>query len=163
MSANIPERGAREGLIPRFHRRPGGIGGLEVRKEQQNRLQRAREMAQQILDNPNTPDEIKAKAQRLTELLSKREGLARDLDGKRQSFLQEHGQDLAELRQLREQGEVIRQRLQAAREKVIAENQPTIQEMRQTTQAAREVAVDLRGYYRQRWQSQEQSATPKQK
>jgi len=105
-------------------------------------------MAQRLLDNPSTPDEIKTKARRLTELLGKRENLARDLDGKRQSFIQEHGQDLDELRQLREQGEVIRQRLRAAREKVISDNLPAIQEMRRTTQEARAVAGELRFYYR---------------
>ncbi len=90
----------------------------------------------------------------------KREGLARDLDGKRQSFLQEHGQDIDELRQLRERGETIRQRLRAAREKVISDNLPAIQEMRRTTQEARNVANELRFYYRQRWRSEEQKAPP---
>lgn len=117
-------------------------------------------MAQRLLDNPSTPNEIKAKARQLTELLGKRESLARDLDGKRQSFLQEHGQDLDELRQLRERGEVIRQRLRAAREKVISDNLPTIQEMRRATQEARNVASELRLYYRQRWREEERRAPP---
>jgi uncharacterized protein (DUF3084 family) len=117
-------------------------------------------MAQRLLDNPSTPDEIKIKARRLSELLGKRENLVQDLDGKRQSFLQEHGQDLDELRQLRERGETIRQRLRAAREKVISDNLPAIQEMRRTTQEARNVASELRFYYRQRWRSEEQKAPP---
>ncbi len=101
-STDIPggERG--EGRSPRFRRRPRGGGGPEAREEQRRRLERAREMAQRLLDNPSTSGEIKAKARQLTDLLGKREGLARDLDGKRQSFLQEHGQDIDELRQLRE-------------------------------------------------------------
>lgn len=160
LSPDIPggERG--EGWSPRFRRRPGRGGRPEVREEQRRRLERAREMAQRLLDNHSTPDEIKTKARRLTELLGKRENLARDLDGKRQSFIQEHGQDLDELRQLREQGEVIRQRLRAAREKVISDNLPAIQEMRRTTQEARDVAGELRFYYRQRWHGGERKAPP---
>jgi len=117
-------------------------------------------MAQRLLDNPNTPNEVKDKARQLTELLSKREALLRDLNSKRQSFIQEHGQDLDELRQLRDRGEVIRQRLRAAREKVIADNLPTIQEMRRTTQEAFDTALNLRTYYRQRWRGQRRSAPP---
>lgn len=159
-STDIPggERG--EGRSPRPRRRPGREGGPVGREEQRRRLERAGEMAQRVLDNPSTPNEIKAKARQLTELLGKRESLARDLDGKRQSFLQEHGQDLDELRQLRERGEVIRQRLRAAREKVISDNLPTIQEMRRTTQEARNVASELRLYYRQRWREEERRAHP---
>ena len=159
-STDIPggERG--EGRSPRFRRRPGRGGGPEAREEQRRLLERAREMAQRLLDNPSTSGEIKAKARQLTDLLGKREGLARDLDGKRQSFLQEHGQDIDELRQLRERGETIRQRLRAAREKVISDNLPAIQEMRRTTQEARNVANELRFYYRQRWRSEEQKAPP---
>jgi len=163
MSSVTPQGGAPEGWAPRFPRGLGREQKQEAREESQQRMNRARDLAQRLLDNPNTPDEVKTKARRLTELLGKREGLMRDLDGKRQSFLQEHGEDLAELRQLREQGEVIRQRLHAAREKVIAENQPAITELRHTTQGARDLAVDLRGYYMQRWQRQEQSAPPKPK
>jgi hypothetical protein len=158
-----PEGGAPEGWPPRFPRGLGREGRQAAREDPQQRMSRARDLAQRLLDNPNTPEEIKTKARRLTELLKKREDLMRDLDGKRQSFLQEHSEDLAELRQLREQGEVIRQRLHAAREKVIAENQPAITELRHTTQAARDIAVDLRGDYMQRWQRQEQSAPPKPK
>ena len=154
----MPEGGTREGWSPWFRRRPGR--GPEFREEQRRRLEHARDMAQRLLDDPSTPDEIKAKARRLTELLSKRESLARDLDGKRQSFLQEHAQDVAELRQLRERGEVIRQRLRTAREQVISENLPAIQEMRRTTQDARKVAVELRGYYRQRRHDPEKPAHP---
>jgi len=160
LSSDSPGGGAQEGGFPRFRRRPGRGGGPEFREEQRRRLERARDMAQRLLDNPSTPDEIKTRARRLTDLLSKREGLARDLDGKRQSFIQEHGQDLDELRQLRERGEVIRQRLRAAREKVIADNLPTIQEMRRTTQEARDTAFNLRTYYRQRWGGQRRSAPP---
>ena len=145
---NMPEGGTREGWSPWFRRRPGR--GPEFREERRRRLERARDMAQRLLGDPSTPDEIKAKARRLTELLGKRESLMRDLDGKRQSFLQEHGRDIDELRQLREQGEVIRQRLRAARGQVVSENLPIIQEMHRTTQDARDVAVELRGYYRQR-------------
>lgn len=158
LSPDIPGGERREGWPPRPRRRPGREGGPVAREEQRRRLERAREMAQRLLDNPSTPNEIKAKARQLTELLGKRESLARDLDGKRQSFLQEHGQDLDELRQLRERGEVIRQRLRAAREKVISDNLPTIQEMRRTTQEARNVASELRLYYRQRWREEERRA-----
>src|SRR5262249_2149443 len=69
----IPGGGAQEGGVPRFRRRPGRGGGPEVREEQRLRLERARDLAQRLLDNPNTPDEIKARARRLTELLGKRE------------------------------------------------------------------------------------------
>jgi len=163
LSSEIPEGGAREGWTPQFRPRPGRGGKLENPEEQQRRLQRARDMAQRLLDDPNTPKEIKAKARQLTELLDKREGLARDLDGKRQSFLQEHGQELVELRQLRERGEVIRQGLRAAREKVIAENLPAIQEMTRTTQDAHNIAGEIRNYYIQRRRSQGRSTAPEQK
>jgi hypothetical protein len=158
-----PEGGAPGGWSPRFPRGLGREGRQEAREDSQQRMNRARDLAQRLVDNPNTPDEVKTKARRLTELLGKRDDLMRDLDGKRQSFLQEHSEDLAELRQLREQGEVIRKRLHAAREKVIADNQPAITELRHTTQAARDIATDLRGYYMQRWQRQEQSAPAKSK
>ena len=160
LAPNVPDVERGEGRSPRFRRRPGRGGGPEAREEQRRRLERAREMAQRLLDNPSTPDEIKIKARRLSELLGKRENLVQDLDGKRQSFLQEHGQDLDELRQLRERGETIRQRLRAAREKVISDNLPAIQEMRRTTQEARNVASELRFYYRQRWRSEERGAPP---
>jgi hypothetical protein len=158
LSPEIPGGGAQEGAFPRFRRRPGREGRPESREEQRRLLERARDMAQRLLDNPNTPNEVKDKARQLTELLSKREALLRDLNSKRQSFVQEHGQDLDELRQLRDRGEVIRQRLRAAREKVIADNLPTIQEMRRTTQEARDTALNLRTYYRQLWRGQRRSA-----
>jgi hypothetical protein len=160
LPSDMPGRRAREGQAPQFHRRPEGERGPEFRQEQRSRLEHAQGLAQRLLDDPSTPDEIKAKARRLVELLSKREGLVRDLDSKRQSFIQEHGQDLEELRQLRERGEVVRQRLRAGREKVISDNLPAIKEMHRTTQEARDVAGDLRGYYRQRWRNQERPASP---
>lgn len=163
MSPEIPGGGARKGWPPQSRSRPGRGGKLETREEQQRRLQRARDMVQRLLDDPHTPDEIKAKARQLTELLNKREGLARDLDGKRQSFLQEHGQELDELRQLRERGEAIRQGLRTAREKVVAENLPAIQEMTRTTQEAHNTALEIRNYYLQRRRSQGRSAAPEQK
>src|SRR5262245_40777679 len=162
-SPEIPEGGAREGWRPRFRSGPGREGKQRNPEEQQLRLQRARDIAQRLLADPNTPDEMKAKARQLTELLSKREDLARDLDGKRQSFVQEHSQELTELRQLRERGEVIRQGLRAAREKVVAENLPTIQEMTRTTQEAHNMALEIRNYYVQRRRNQGRSAAPEQK
>ncbi|HJY80778.1 MAG TPA: hypothetical protein VKK81_06805 [Candidatus Binatia bacterium] len=160
LSSDIPGGEAQEGWPSQLRRRPGRGGRPEFREEQRRRLERARDMAQRLLDNPNTPDDIKAKARQLTELLDKRENLVRDLDGKRQSFLQEHGPDIDELRQLRERGEVIRQKLRVARETVISENLPTLQEMRRTTREARDTALELRNYYRQRWRSQRRSALP---
>ncbi|HKA55144.1 MAG TPA: hypothetical protein VKJ47_15940 [Candidatus Binatia bacterium] len=158
--SDVPGGGAREEWSPGFHHGPGRGRGLEFREEQRRLLERARDMAQRVLDDPSAPDEVKAKARRLTELLDKRESLVRDLGGKRQSFLQEHAQDIAQLRQLREQGEVIHQRLRAAREQMVAENLPVIQEMRRTTQDARKVAVELRGYYHQRRHDPERPAPP---
>lgn len=142
------EEGGEKNLPPRFRRRPGRGGVPDDREDRQRRLERARIMAQRLLDNPSTPDAVRTKARRLTDLLSQREALGRNLDGQRQNFLREHSQDLDELRQLRERGEVIRQRLRAAREKALAENLPTLQEMRRTTQEARDLASDLRQYYR---------------
>jgi hypothetical protein len=130
-------------------RRSGRRMGPKALEEQRLRMERAREIAQKLLENPNTPNEVKDKARQLTELLAKRERLAHDLDGKRQDFLRDHGQDLAELRQLRERGEVIRKRLRAAREKVASDNLPAIQEVRRTSQEARNTAAALRRYYRQ--------------
>jgi hypothetical protein len=124
--------------------------GPQMREQRRRQVEQAREMAQRLLENPNTPDEVKAKARQLTELLNKREGIERDLDTKRQDFIREHGQDLDELRQLREQGERIQQRLRVAREKAISENLPAIQEMQRTTQEARNLAMELRHYYRRR-------------
>jgi hypothetical protein len=142
------EEGGEKNLPPRFRRRPGIRGLPGNREERQRRLERARVLAQRLLDDPSTPDEVKTKARRLTDLLSQRETLERSLEGQRQNFLQEHSQDLEELRQLRERSEVIRQRLRAARERALAENLPTLQEMRRTTQEARDLAIDLRQYYR---------------
>jgi hypothetical protein len=157
--SSVPDRGEEEGWIPWFRHRLGE-GEPKFRGERRRRLQRAREMAQRLLNDPSAPDEIKAKARRLTDLLSKREGLVRELDSKRQNFNQEHEQELSELRQLRERGELIRQRLRAAREKAIYEKLPIIQEMRQTTREARDVAVELLGYYRQRGHGPERLAPP---
>lgn len=147
-AARALEQGGENDLSPRFRRRPGTRGFLGNREERQRRLERTRILAQRLLDDPSTPEEVKTKARRLTELLSERETLERSLEGQRQNFLQEHSQDLDELRQLRERGEVIRQRLRAAREKALAENLPALQEMRRTTREARDLASDLRQYYR---------------
>ena len=123
--------------------------GIEQRRAmRQQRLDRARAMARRLLEDPNTPAEVKTKARRLDDLLTKREDLERNLQGKRQDFLQAHRQQLEELRQLRERADTIRQNLRAAREKVIAENLSEIQEMRRVTQEARTTAQDIRQYYR---------------
>src|SRR5262249_9522969 len=78
--SDTPGEGAQEGRSPWFHRGPGRGRGSEFREEQRRHLEHARDMAQRLLDDPSTPDEIKAKARRLTELLNKRESLVRDLD-----------------------------------------------------------------------------------
>jgi len=143
------ERQEEREFAPRFRRRPQRRMDPQMREQRRLQVRRAKEMAQRLLENPHTPAEVKAKAGQLTELLNKREGLERDLDTKRQDFLKEHGQDLDELRQLREQGERVRQRLRAARQKVISENLPAIEEMRKTTQEARNLASELRHYYGQ--------------
>jgi len=136
---NTPQEGLEDEELPRFRGKPRGEGFRQRREEQHRRLERARHMALRLLDDPSTPDDVKAKARRLNDLLSKREGLERELDGKRQDFLRAHSQELNELRQLQERGEIIRQNLRSAREKALAESLPTIQEMRRTTQEAREV------------------------
>lgn len=135
---------------PRFRRRLRGEGWQQRREQQRRRLERARTMAQKLLDDSNTPEDVRAKARRLDELLTKRERLQQEVESKRQDFLRAHSQDVEELRRLREQGEPYRRNLRAAREKARAENQPLIQEMRRTTQEAREIAQDLRQQYRGR-------------
>jgi hypothetical protein len=136
-----------------FRRRRGWLSeeGIEQRRAlRQQRLDRARTIARRLLEDPNTPADVKTKAQRLNELLTKRENLEHNLQGKRQDFLQAHRQELEELRQLRERADVIRQDLRAAREKATAENLSEIQEMRRVTQEARETAQEIRQYYRGR-------------
>lgn len=130
---------------------------FQQRREQMHqRFEQAHIMAQKLLENPNTPDDIKAKARRLNELLEKRERLERDIDGKRQEFLQTHQQDIDALRRLQEQGEPYRQNLRSARDKVKTENQPLIDEMRRTTQEVRETARDIRREYRGRGGTREE-------
>jgi len=108
----------------------------------------ARNIARRLLEDPNTPAEVKAKAQRLADLLDQRERLETQLIGKRQDFLRAHRQELDELRQLRERAEISRQNLRSSREKAIAENLPKIQEMRRLTEEARQTAQELRQQYR---------------
>jgi len=144
----MPDEDLERNRPPRW---PGGLreGDFEQRREErQRRIERARNMARRLLQDPNTPADVKAKARRLDELLTKREGLERELDGKRQDFLRAHSQELDELRQLRERGEILRQNLRSAREKAIAENMTTIQEMRHITEEARETAQEIRQQYR---------------
>ncbi|MBI3304161.1 MAG: hypothetical protein HYZ72_19020 [Deltaproteobacteria bacterium] len=147
---NLPEVGPEEEGGPRFRGRLRGEGFEQRREERRRRLERARNMAYRLLDNPNTPEDIKAKARRLTELLNKREDLERKIDGKRQDFLRAHRQELDELRQLQERGEILRQNLRSAREKAIAEDLPTIQEMRRVTEEARDTAQEIRRQYQGR-------------
>lgn len=144
----IPRRG--EGRERRFRGRLQGEGFQQRREQQRRRLERARNMAQKLLQDPHAPEDIKAKARRLNELLTKRESLEREVEEKRQDFLRAHRQDVEELRRLREQGEPHRQKLRAAREKAKAENQPLIQEMRRTTQEARTIAQEIRREYQGR-------------
>jgi len=133
---------------PRFRRKLRREGMAQRREQQNRRLERARAMAQKLLQDPNTPEDVKAKARCLDELLTKRERLQQEVESKRQDFLGAHSQDVEGLRRLREQGEPYRQNLRTAREKARADNQPLIQEMRRTTQEAREIAQDLRQQYR---------------
>ncbi|MGE0821494.1 MAG: hypothetical protein AB7G75_31965 [Candidatus Binatia bacterium] len=133
---------------------------FEQRREaRQQKIQRARNLARRLLVNPNTPADVRAKAQHLDELLTKRESLANELIAKRQQFLDAHREELEELRQLRERSERIRQNLRAAREKVLAENMPQIQEVRRLTKETRETAQDIRQQYRgMRGQPRERSS-----
>ena len=131
-------------------RRRGGMfgEGFEQRRQQrQQRIERARNMARRLLEDPNTPAEVKTKARRLDELLDQRGKLEAHLTGKRQDFLRAHQQELDELRQLRERAEILRQNLRSSREKAIVENLPKIQEMRRLTDEARETAQELRQQY----------------
>jgi len=132
-------------------RRQGGLfgQGFEQRREQhRQRIERAHNMARRLLDDPNTPAEVKTKARRLDSLLTERDALEDELVAKRQGFLRNHKQELDELRQLRERAEVLRQNLRSSREKAISENLPKIQEMRRLTDEARQTAQELRQQYR---------------
>jgi len=143
---DMPEQG-----VERRPRWPGGLrreGFTQGREERRRRIERARTMAYRLLEDPNAPADIKAKARRLDELLTRRENLERELNDKRQDFLRAHSQELEELRQLRERGEILRQNLRSAREKAIAENMSAIQEMRRVTEEARETAQEIRQQYR---------------
>jgi hypothetical protein len=146
--AQAGNRSEEEGFRRR-RERFGEAGGGQLRAMRQQRIDRARTMAHRLLQDPTTPADIKAKAQRLDELLTTRERLEHDLQGKRQDFQQAHRQELEELRQLRERAETIRQNLRAAREKARAENIEKIQEMRRVTQEARETAQEIRRQYRE--------------
>ena len=76
-----------------FRRRRGWLReeGMEQRRAmRQQRIDRARTMARRLLEDPSTPAEVKTKARRLDDLLTKREDLERNLQGKRQDFLQAH-------------------------------------------------------------------------
>jgi hypothetical protein len=140
-----------EGFRENRPRRGAGFLGerFEQRREQRRqRIERARQMARRLLEDPNTPADVKAKARRLDSLLTEREALENELVAKRQDFLRDHRQDLDELRQLRERAEVLRQNLRSAREKARAENLPKIQEMRRLTDEARRTAQELRQQYR---------------
>ena len=130
-----------------------GAGFLGERFEQRRtlrrqRIERARNLARRLLNDPNTSVEAKTKAQRLDNLLTEREALEDELAAKRQTFLRDHRQELDELRQLRERAEVLRQNLRSAREKAIADNLPQIQNMRRLTQEARQTARELRQQFR---------------
>jgi len=139
-------------------RRRGGLfgEGFEQRREQRRqRIERVRNLARRILEDPNTPADTKAKARHLDELLAQRGKLEDELVATRQGFLRNHQQELDELRHLRERAEVLRQNLRSSREKAIAENLPKIQEMRRLTQEARETAQELRQQYRRGGRGQE--------
>jgi hypothetical protein len=112
-------------------------------------------MARRLLDNPNTPAEVKTKARRLDSLLAERTALEDELVAKRRDFLRDHRQELDELRQLRERAEVLRQNLRSSREKAIADNLPKIQEMRRLTNEARQTAQELRQQFRRGGRGQE--------
>jgi hypothetical protein len=120
------------------------------REERHRRIERAREMANQLLENPNTPNDVKAKARRLSDLLSKRDRLEQQLEGKRQSFLHDHQAEINELRQLQERAEQLRGKLRSARGQALNDNLADIQEMRRTTQEARDIAQELRQQYQER-------------
>lgn len=138
---------------PRGNRPRRGAGFLGERFEQRRevrrqRIERARNMARRLLNDPNTSADVKAKARRLDSVLAERDALEDELVAKRQAFLRDHRQDLDELRQLRERAEILRQNLRSAREKTIAENLPKIQELRRLTDEARQTAQELRQQFR---------------
>lgn len=145
-----PEDDLEEERLPRFRGRPRGDDFQQRREEYHRRAERARYMARRLLADPNTPEDVRAKARQLDALLTKRENLERELDDKRRAFLQAHRQELDELRRLHERGEILRQNLRSAREKAMAENLPIIQEMRRTTEEARETAREIRRWYQDR-------------
>jgi len=145
---NDGEEGFR-GNRPRRRARFLGEQFEQRRELRRQRVERARQMTRRLLDDPNTPAEVKAKARRLNGLLAERETLEDELVAKRRDFLRDHRQELDELRQLRERAEVLRQNLRSSREKAIAENLPKIQEMRRLTNEARQTAQELRQQYRQ--------------
>lgn len=141
----------------RPRRRTGFLGErFEQRRAlRRQRIERARNMARRLLRDPNTPSNVKTKAQQLDNLLAERDVLEDELVAKRQNFLRDHRQDIDELRQLRERAEVLRQNLRSAREKAIADNLPQIQEMRRLTEEARQTAQELRQQYRRGGRGQE--------
>ena len=148
----IAKNSDEEGFRGNRPRRRAGF--LEERFEQRReirrqRIEHARQMSHRLLDDPNTPAEVKEKARRLDGLLTEHDKLEDELVAKRRDFLRDHQQELDELRQLRERAEVLRQNLRSSREKAIAENLPKIQELRRLTDEARKIAQELRQQYRQ--------------
>lgn len=120
------------------------------REERRRRVERARNMTSRLLQNPDTPEDAKTQARRLSELLDRWDRLEQKLSGKRQEFLRNHQQEIDELRQLQERAERLRHGLRDAREKVMADNVADIQEMRRVTQEARDIAQELRQQYQGR-------------
>ena len=105
-------------------------------------------MARRLIHDPNTSAAIREQAQRLDSTLTRIEDLERELRNKREEFLLQHQAERAELRELKERMERIRQNLKAAREQAKADNLTKLHEIKRSTQEARTLAQELRSHYR---------------
>lgn len=144
-----PDQFPRDDQPRRQRDRPKWWANEQRAQQRQQRLQRGREIARRLMNDPNAPASIKERAQRLDSTLIRVEDLERELQHARAAFLRQHQGERAELRGLKERMDRIRQDLKAAREQAKADNLSKLQEIKRSTEEARTLAQELRGYYRQ--------------
>src|SRR5262249_41042312 len=123
--------------------RPGAMIRLQ-REGLHLRLERIRNTAERLLENPRTSDDVKAKAHRLLELADNWEDLRQKLDDSRAAFFRDNQKDIDELCQLWERAKTLRQTLKEKREKVMGDNRRTREDLERVKQEVYDIAESVR-------------------
>jgi len=137
--------------IPDNRKRPGRGRKSRHRDEVSNR---SWGMIERIRTDHTAPSEIRNRADRLEELLTRIDELESQLRAERQNFLRTHQEERNDLRRLRDRMEQIRHQLRSAREDAKIRNAGRLEELNRTINNARIQAQELRKYYqeaKERW------------